>query len=170
MSAVVRTYGWIVILGSQGLINSSLQDWGFISSPLNISSNFFAVVVAMVEIMMPYTILGMMTGFGRLTTELVDASGSLGANKLRTFWQVVLPLTLPGVFTGALLTFVLTISSFITPQLVGGGKVNVLAIEIYNQTTQTLNWPLAAALAVILLVVFGLFISILQYTNKRIEG
>lgn len=170
MSAVVRTYGWIVILGSQGLINSTLKSWGLIDRPLPTSSNFGSIVVAMVEIMMPFAILGMLTGFGRLTDELVTASSSLGAGKVRTFSKVVLPLTLPGVFTAGLLAFVLTISSFVTPQLVGGGKVNVLAIEIFNQTTQNLNWPLAAALSVILLVFFGAFVYVYQIVTRRIEG
>jgi putative spermidine/putrescine transport system permease protein len=168
MSSIVRSYGWMAILGSQGVVNSTLTDLGLISSPLPISSNFTAIVISMTEIMMPYTILGMLAGFGRLDRDLEHSAASLGSRPSGVFFRVIAPLSLPGVFTGGLLAFVLTISSFVTPQLVGGAKVNVLAIEVYNQATQTLNWPVAAALAIVLLFVFGGFVAVYQYATNKV--
>lgn len=169
-SAVVRTYGWMVILGTNGLVNSSLEGMGLIDAPLKLTNNMTGVTIGLVEIFMPYAILAMISGFGRLNPQLEEAAGSLGASKLSVFAKVVLPLSLPGILTAFLMVFVLSISTFITPRLLGGGSVQVLATEIYDQTTGLLNWPFAAALSVILLVLFGLIIAVYQRLTKRIGG
>ncbi|MGO3833588.1 MAG: ABC transporter permease [Microbacteriaceae bacterium] len=169
-SAVARTYGWMSILGDRGIINETLISTGVLQSPARLSNNMFGTTVALVEILMPYAILAMISGFGRLNTSLEEAAGSLGASKFKVFTKVTLPLTLPGVFTGFLLVFVLAISSFVTPKLLGGGRVFILATEVYNEATQTLNWPLASALSVILLIVFGALVAIYQRSIKKFEG
>lgn len=168
-SSVVRTYGWIVLLGQDGVVNKGLESVGLIDQPLALINNSVGVYIAMVEILMPYMILALLSGFGRFNPELEYAAASLGASRWKTFWRIVWPLSMPGVLTGALLVFVLTISSFITPRLVGGGKVFLLATEIYDQATQTLNWPFAAAISFILLVLFGSVIVFYQRAIKRIE-
>ena len=94
----------------------------------------------------------------------------MGASKLLVFTRVTVPLSLPGILTAFLLVFVLSISTFITPRLLGGGSVQVLATEIYDQTTGRLNWPFAAALSVILLILFGLIIAVYQRLTKKIGG
>ncbi|WP_083292337.1 ABC transporter permease [Arthrobacter sp. SW1] len=167
-SAVVRTYGWMVILGDTGLVNSSLKGLGFITDPLKLTNNMTGVTIGLVEIFMPYAILAMISGFGRLSPQLEEAAGSLGASKFKVFTRVTLPLTLPGVLTAFLMVFVLSVSTFITPRLLGGGAVQVLATEIYDQTTGLLNWPFAAALSVILLLLFGLIIAVYQRLTKKI--
>lgn len=169
-SAVVRTYGWMVILGTNGLVNSSLEGMGLIDAPLKLTNNMTGVTIGLVEIFMPYAILAMISGFGRLNPQLEEAAGSLGASKLSVFTKVVLPLSLPGILTAFLMVFVLSISTFITPRLLGGGSVQVLATEIYDQTTGLLNWPFAAALSVILLVLFGLIIAVYQRLTKKLGG
>lgn len=169
-SAVVRTYGWMVILGQGGLVNSALLEMGLIATPLRLANNMTGVIIGLVEIFMPYAILAMMAGFGRLSTQLEEAAGSLGANRAKVFWRVTLPLSLPGVLTSFLLVFVLSISTFITPRLLGGGVVQVLATEIYDQATGLLNWPFAAALSVILLVLFGVIIGAYQALTRKIGG
>lgn len=169
-SAVARTYGWIAILGDQGIINDSLLKLGLLSAPLQLSNNLLGTTIALVEILMPYAVLAMISGFGRLNSSLEEAAGSLGASKFNVFRRVTLPLTLPGVFTGFLLVFVLAISSFVTPRLLGGGRVFILATEVYNEATQTLNWPLASALSVILLIVFGALVAVYQRVIKKFEG
>jgi len=161
-STVVRTYGWMVILGDQGLVNGGLHWLGLIADPLPISNNFFAAVVALTELLMPYAILAMLSGLGRLHADYEDAAALLGANRWRVLWRIVLPLSLPGIATGALLVFVLALSSFVTPRLVGGGRVFVLATEIYGEATVTLQWPLAATLAILLLLLFGSVITLYQ--------
>lgn len=158
-SAVVRTFGWMTILGSQGLINNNLTKLGIIDTPLALSNNMTGVIIGLVEIFMPYAILTMISGFGRISTQLEEAAGSLGASKFKVFARITLPLSLPGVLTAFLLVFVLSISTFVTPRLLGGGVVQVLATEIYDQATGLLNWPFSAALSMILLVVFGVVIG-----------
>jgi putative spermidine/putrescine transport system permease protein len=167
-SAVVRTYGWMVILGYDGLINSTLVDAGLIARPLQLTNNMTGVIIGLVEIFMPYAILAMISGFGRVNSQLEEAASSLGASKARVFTRITLPLSLPGVVTAFLLVFVLSISTFITPRLLGGGVVQVLATEIYDQTTGLLNWPFAAALSVILLLLFGAIIFAYQGVIKKL--
>lgn len=168
-SAVVRTYGWMVILGDRGVINGMLQELSLISAPLRLSNNSLGATIALTEILMPYAILAMLAGFGRLNPQLEEAAAMLGANKARVFWRIILPLSLPGVLTGALLVFVLAISSFVTPRLMGGGRVFVLGTEVFQEATITLNWPLAAALSVVLLALFSSVIVIYQRALRRLE-
>ena len=159
ISAVVRTYGWLVILGDRGLLPNVLRSLGM--TPPRMVFNETGVVIGLVEILMPYMILALLAGFGRLDATLEDAAASLGAPPWTRFRRIVLPLTLPGILLGCLLAFVLAVSSFITPKLLGGGRVNLLATEIYEQAIVTLNWPVAAALSVIVLAVFG--VALLVY-------
>lgn len=169
-SSVVRTYGWIVLLGNQGAVNKALEFTGITDQPLALVNNRTGVYISLVEIMMPYMILALLAGFGRFSTDLEQAAASLGANRWNVFWRIVWPLSMPGVLTGALLVFVLTISSFVTPRLVGGGRVFLLATEIYDQATVTLNWPFAAALSFILLALFGFVIVLYQRGLRRLEA
>jgi putative spermidine/putrescine transport system permease protein len=152
-SAVVRTYGWIAILADRGLVPNLLRAIGI--APSRLIFNTTGVEIGLVEILMPYMILALLAGFGRLDPRLEEAASVLGARPAKVFWRVVLPLTLPGAALGCLLCFVLSISSFVTPKLLGGGRVFLLATEIYNDATDTLNWPLAACLSIVILVLFG---------------
>jgi len=169
VSSVARTYGWMVVLGNQGLINTVLGGLGLTDAPVQLSNNFLGVVIALVQIFLPYAVLAMSSGFGRLDADLELAAASLGAGRITRFLRITLPLTLPGVLTATLLVFVLTISAYVTPRLIGGGRVFVLAAEIYDQATNQLNWPLAAALSVVLIVIFGTAISLYQVLQKRVE-
>ena len=160
-SAVVRTYGWIVILFENGLVNNALAAVGI--GRMRLIFNRTGVVIGLTEILMPYMILALMAGFGRLDARIEEAAASLGAPPMRVFLRVVLPLTLPGIALGSLLCFVLAVSSFITPKLLGGGRVFLLATEIYDQAIVTLNWPVASALSILILCIFGT--ALLLYTR-----
>jgi putative spermidine/putrescine transport system permease protein len=154
VSSVVRTFGWMIILGDRGWINTTLALFG--AGPVRLMNTVWGVLIGLTEIMMPTTTLALLTGFARLDPALEEAAHSLGAPPWRRFWRVTLPLTMPGIVIGALVSFVLAISSFVTPNLLGGGRVAVLAKTIYEEALETLDWPFAAAVAVILVVVFGL--------------
>jgi putative spermidine/putrescine transport system permease protein len=166
VSSVVRTYGWIVILGEHGWVNFVLQTLGLSSSPLRLTNNFTGVVIALTEILMPYMALSLISGFGRLEIRYEEAALTLGASPWNTFWRVTFPLCLPGVALGSLICFALTISSFVTPQLLGGGRVFLLSTEIYDGALVTLNWPRAAALSMLLL---ALLISAVLVFNRYMK-
>jgi putative spermidine/putrescine transport system permease protein len=167
ISAVVRTYGWLVILRDNGFLPVLLRGLGLTAPRLVF--NMTGVVIGMVEILMPYMILSLLAGFGRLNASLEEAACSLGARPLTVFWRIVLPLTAPGILLGCLLTFVLAISSFITPKLLGGGRVILLATEIYDEAVVTLNWPVAAALSVLALVTFGVALVAYGRLSRAVE-
>ncbi|WNM08880.1 ABC transporter permease subunit [Komagataeibacter nataicola] len=118
---------------------------------------------------MPYAIISILGGMGRLTVELEQAAALLGAPLWKVFMRITVPLALPGLLTASLLVFVLSISSLVTPQLMGGGRVFVLSTEIFSQTTQALNWPLAGALSTLLLALFGSVIVLYQRAARRLE-
>ena len=167
ISAVVRTYGWMVILGEQGFLPAMLRSLSI--SPPRLMNNEFGVIIGMTEILMPYMILSLLSGFGKLDTTLEEAAGTLGAGPFTVFRRIVLPLSLPGILLGCLLCFVLAVSSFITPKMLGGGRVSLLATEIYDQAIVTLNWPLAACLSVLILTVFGAALVFYGQLSKMVE-
>lgn len=166
-SAVVRTYGWIALLADHGPIVSSIAALGFTSPRLMFNTT--GVVIGLTEILMPYMILSLLAGFGRLDPRVEEAAMTLGARPSRIFWRVILPLTMPGIALGCLLCFVLAVSSFITPKLLGGGRVFLLATEIYDQAIVTLNWPLAATLSMLVLIIFGAALAVYARVLRVIE-
>jgi putative spermidine/putrescine transport system permease protein len=151
VSSVVRTFGWMIILGDNGWVNYGLRTAGLVTAPVRMTNNFVGVVIALTEVLMPVMALALIAGFGRLDRTYEEAAASLGATPAKVFLRVIIPLSLPGVALGCLLCFVQAISSFVTPQLLGGGRVLLIATEIYDTAMITLNWPLSAAISMLLL-------------------
>ena len=152
-SVLVRTYAWMVLLGRNGVFNRAMLEAGLISDPIPMLNNLSGVLIGMVHVLLPYMVLPIYGAVRRVDPSLVSAAEGLGASNARIFRRVYLPLTLPGIFAGTVIVFVLSLGFYITPALLGGGRVIMLAVMIEQQVHQTLNWPFAAALSASLLVV-----------------
>ena len=152
-SILVRTYAWMVLLGRNGVINRWLVDSGVVTTPLPLLHNELGVLIGMVHVLMPYMVLPIYGAMKRIDRDLILAAEGLGAPVWQVFRRVYLPLTLPGVLAGCTLVFVLALGFFITPALLGGGRVIMLSILIEQQVREFLNWPFASALAAVLLAV-----------------
>jgi ABC-type spermidine/putrescine transport system permease subunit I len=150
-SLLVRTYAWIALLGRNGVINRLLLEWGLISEPLRLLYNFGGVLVGTVHVLLPYMVFPVYAAMVRIDRDLLLAAEGLGAGPVSVFWRIYLPLTLPGVFAGCALVFILSLSAFVTPALLGGGRVIMIANVIQTQVSQFLNWPFASALSAIVL-------------------
>ncbi|MGO4666822.1 ABC transporter permease [Bosea sp. 2YAB26] len=169
VSGVVRVFGWLAILGDRGLVNSLAQWLGLISTPMRLVFNWTGVTIGLAESIMPYMILALLAGFGRLDRTLEEAARSLGCTPLRTFLRVTLPLSLPALALAAGLGFVLSMSAYITPKLLGGGRVFVLATEIFEQATTNTNWPVAAVLAIYTLVLLLALLVLSNVAARRLQ-
>ena len=152
-SVLVRTYAWMVLLGRSGVVNRMLRDWGLIEAPLPLLHNLTGVLIGMVHVLLPYMVFPIYAALLRIDPDLKRAAEGLGARSWRVFLRITLPLSLPGVFAGAALVFVISLGFFITPALLGGGRVIMIATLIEQQVREFLDWPFAAALATVLLTV-----------------
>lgn len=151
ISALVRNYAWIVILSRQGILNSVLIALGIVDEPLPLMYNLAGVIIGMTYVLVPFMVLTLYSGMQGIDAIYLRASDSLGASRWMTFSRVFLPLSLPGIWAGCLLVFTIAIGFFITPALLGGGRVPMMATLIEAQVRGVLNWGLGSALAVILL-------------------
>ncbi|MBN9235516.1 MULTISPECIES: ABC transporter permease [Phyllobacteriaceae] len=160
-SVLVRTYAWLVILQRKGLVNSWLIDHGLISQPLQLANNFTGVVIGMIHIMLPFLVLPLYASMKSIDIDCLRAGMNLGASPAATFRQIFLPLSLPGLASGVVIVFVLCLGFFVTPALMGGGKVIMWAMRMEQAASLYSNWGAGAALGVVLLAVtlalLGLF-------------
>ena len=147
---VVRSFGWTILLGNNGVINRSLRNLGLIHTPLPLMYNSFGIVVALAHVFLPFMILPILSALQLIDPVLQDAARSLGASRATVFRRIVLPLALPGVQSGVILVFVLAVSSYVTPMLVGGMRVKTMAIIVVDTLLDQFQWPLGSALALML--------------------
>ncbi len=165
-SVVVRTFAWIVILGRQGIVNAALMSLGLIDTPLRLLYTEGGVVVALAQVQMPLMVLPLITALSRINRSLDDASAALGAGAWRGFWRVTVPLSLPGIIAGCMLTYAAAITAFITQSLVGGGQMLFMPMYIYQQATALQNWPFAAAISIIFLAAVLAVISVFKALGR----
>ena len=167
---IVRTYAWILVLGSDGFVNSLLEGLGVIAAPLAMLYTRFGVVVALVQFSMPVMIVLLATAISHVDSDCERAAANLGARPATVFWRVTLPLTMPGIVSGVIVIFAWTMSAFSTPQLIGGGKVLMISNLVYLQGLSSFNFPFAAALSLVALVLAVGSLALLQPAAKRLEA
>jgi putative spermidine/putrescine transport system permease protein len=171
LDLIIRMYGFMILMGDQGLINDTLRKWGLIADPLPLMYNPFGVVVGMVQLALPFMILSLIGVIQGINPSLEEAARSLGAGTWRTFFTITFPMSMPGVLAGSLLVFAIAIGSYAVPVLMGGWRVIVMPMHIYQQVSEVGNWRFGAAIACILfavslVVVFGYH----RYTEKYLGG
>ena len=152
-SLLVRTYAWLVLLQRRGLVNTWLVEAGVIDEPLRLVHNFTGTAIGMIHIMLPFMVLPLYAGMRSIDSSLFLAASNLGASPARAFWQVFVPLTLPGLFAGVVLVFVLCLGFYVTPAVLGGGRVMMWSMQIERSIAVYADWGAASALGVVLLVV-----------------
>jgi ABC-type spermidine/putrescine transport system permease subunit I len=159
-SILVRSYAWIVIFQTKGLINSIFLTLGIIERPLSILYTEMAVIIGMVHIMLPFMILPVYSVLKNLDRNLLRAARNLGANAVKAFLRVTFPLSLPGVGAGVMFTFILSLGFFITPALLGGPKTLMISTLIEQQINRLMNWEFASAISVILLITTVIVVAV----------
>jgi putative spermidine/putrescine transport system permease protein len=168
-SVVVRTFGWIVILGRQGVINQVLLGLGLIHEPISLLYTETGVVMVLAQVQMPLMVLPILTVMSKIDPNLSDASRVLGAGEWRTLWRVTVPLSLPGVIAGCILTYTACITAFVTQSLIGGARLIYMPLHIYQQAVGANNWPLAAAISTVFMIAVLIIVGILGALGRRSE-
>ena len=155
ISFTIRTFSWIHILGEQGVINVTLMKLGLISAPLPMLYTEGAVIMGMIHFLLPYMILNVYVAIEGIDRNLIAAARTLGCTAWQAFYEVVLPLSLPGLMAGLLLCFVLAAGSYVTPQILGSNKDALFGNIIFDTIMSELNWPMGSTLSLVLLILLG---------------
>lgn len=166
VSVVARTLGWALLLGSNGLVNRGLMSLGLIGQPLEFMFTETGVVIALVHVLIPFMILAVWASLQRLDPQIENAALSLGASRLTIWRRVILPQIVPGILSGSIIVFALAASAFASPAIIGGRRLKVAATLAYDEFLNTLNWPLGAAVAVLLLAAL---VVLTVGTNRLVE-
>ncbi|MBM7046543.1 MULTISPECIES: ABC transporter permease [Rhizobium] len=147
---VIRSYGWTILLGNNGMINRSLISFGLIDRPLALMYNSLGIVIALVHVFLPFMILPLMSALQGIDPSIETAARSLGAGRITAFRRIVLPLAMPGIQAGCILVFVLSLSAYVTPSLIGGLRVKTMAVSVVDALIDTFQWPFGSAMALML--------------------
>lgn len=168
-SVLVRTYAWMVLLGRNGIVNKMLVGSGLVARPVGFLYNTTGVLIGMVHVLLPFMVLPLYSALRKLDPALLQAAEGLGAPGWRVLWRIVLPLTAGGIAAGTVLVFVLSLGFFITPALLGGGRVVMIGVLIQQQVAELLNWNFAAALSMLLLLLSIGIYALVQRAVARLE-
>jgi putative spermidine/putrescine transport system permease protein len=170
-SAVVRTFAWIVILGREGIVNNTMLALGIWGQPGRLLYSWPGLVVALAQIQLPLMALPVINSLLKVDQNLVDAAEGLGASSWRRLWTVIVPLTLPGAVAGSLLVFAAATTAFITQTLVGGGRIILMPLNIYQQAVGVQDWPFAAALSIVFtLCIVGITTVVNAFAQASMRG
>ena len=172
ISSLIRMYGWIIILQAKGVLNGILMKLGILEEPLKILYSYPAVVIGMIYALLPFLVLAVYSSAEKMDWSLLEAARDLGANGIQAFFTVTFKLTLPGLLTGIILTFIPSMGLFFIADILGGDKIVLVGSVIQDQLTRGSNWPFAAALAVVLMVLTSLMILVYRKVThvKDLEG
>lgn len=172
ISSLIRMYGWIIILQAKGVLNGILMKLGILEEPLKILYSYPAVVIGMIYALLPFLVLAVYSSAEKMDWSLLEAARDLGANGIQAFFTVTFKLTLPGLLTGIILTFIPSMGLFFIADILGGNKIVLVGSVIQDQLTRGSNWPFAAALAVVLMVLTSLMILVYRKVThvKDLEG
>jgi putative spermidine/putrescine transport system permease protein len=161
-SVLVRTYAWLILLQRHGLVNAALQQLGLIEAPLRLVNNMTGTTIGMVHVLLPYLILPLYANMRAIPDTYWHAASVCGASPAQAFFSVYLPLTLPGLLAGLILVFTLSLGFFVTPAILGGGKLMMWANDVQFALTAYPHWGAASAIGVALLLVTLLLVALLQ--------
>lgn len=168
ISVLTRAFGWVALLSNRGLINTWLQAAGIISEPLTMVRNEFGVVLGMMHFLIPFAVFPIASAMRSLDERVFLAARGMGASRLRIFWSIFVPMTMPGILGAGLMVFVFALGFFITPAILGGGRSVMIAELIYLRLFQSPDWGLGAAISVILmLIVSALLIFMLRLVRPN---
>ncbi|MEH2477971.1 putative spermidine/putrescine transport system permease protein [Nitrobacteraceae bacterium AZCC 2146] len=170
VSIPIRNYGWVVLLDQQGIINQTLIWLGITASPIELVHSDFGMVLGLTHVLMPFVVLSALATLDRVNFNIVDAARTLGAGRLRVAMEIVFPLAVPGIVSGAILVFCIAISSYVTPALMGRGGTSVATLLIYEQFMKNFDWPFGAAIAIFLVAVSGLVLMTSLWGANRYFG
>lgn len=170
LDMVIRIFGLMVLLGDNGLINGALMYFNIIEKPIGLMYNKLGVIVGLVQFSLPFMVLSLIGIIRGISPSVVEASRSLGASPSKTFWSIILPLSMPGILAGTLLVFAISISSYIVPALMGGWKVMMMPLHVYQQVAEMGKWQFGSAIAVVLFMTSLISVLVYQRVAIRIAG
>lgn len=166
-SFLLRVYAWMGLLADQGTINSLLISLGLIETPIQMLYTEFAVYVGIVYTYLPFMILPLYANMEKLDSTLNEAAADLGSGPINTFFKITLPLTAPGIIAGSLLVFIPATGEYVIPDLLGGGNVQMIGRLLYNEFARNVDWPVASAVAIVLLLLLVLPMAVYQYYQAK---
>jgi len=166
---VVRAFAWINILGRNGVLNSLLLSWGWITTPLTLLYTDFSILIGTIYLFLPLMIVTLVGSMDTIEEEVTEAAESLGASRLVTFFKVVLPLSLPGIVVGSVLVFTGAITAYSTPNLLGGNKNMLLATLIYQRAMSLADWTSAGVIAFVMIVMTVVTVMVMQKVSRRLD-
>ena len=168
ISVLIRAFGWLFLLRNNGPINDMLTGLGVIDEPLALVRNELGSIIGMTHFLIPFAVFPLVSAMKQVDARVLQAASGLGAGRMRIFWRVTVPMTLPGILGAAIIVFIFALGFFITPAILSGGRSVMVAEFIYLQLFQTVNWGLAAAISVILLMIVLAF-SLLLHKVARVD-
>jgi len=164
VNTVVRSYGWLLILGRKGLVNEALGALGLIDAPLALTGNYLGVIIGGTQVFLPFMILSLTTSLMAIDRRLLDAAEILGAGPVRAFMTVTLPLAVPGLIAGSVLVFSLMLGAFVTPLILGGTAIKYISVAVYTDALVLFNLPRATAMSLLLMVA----VLAIYFVQKRL--